>query len=105
MAAAPWFCVFSCWVSLLFAEIDLFSAKLPWWTSPLFEYGLPTVTGALMLDCSDSASLSADWLVSFELLAVWLCSTSWPELSPLFPCLPSQPQGSEPLLVPEAEPA
>ena len=88
---------------LLFFETEVFSALLPWLTSPLFEDGLATVTGALTFSCSLSASLSADWSVLFSLLADWLCSTSWPE-PPSF-CPPyEQPQelGSLPLVRPMA---
>src|SRR5207248_315691 len=78
-AAAPWFCSF-CWsVVVLLCEVALFSALLHWLTSPLFDPGLSTVTGALTLTCSELASLEAVWLVLFSLLADWLCSTSWPE--------------------------
>src|SRR5436189_168028 len=88
MAAAPWFCSF-CWsVSLLFLEDALFSAPFHWCTSPLFDPGLATVTGALTLTCSELALLAADWSVLLSLLADWLCSTSWPEPPPQEPLPP-----------------
>src|SRR5205085_9630715 len=84
VAAPPWFCWFSCWVSLELAEYALFSALLDWLTSPLFEYGLLTAIGTLTFVCCELASLGADCAVLFWLLAVWVCSTCWPPL-PLSP--------------------
>src|SRR5207248_11045561 len=89
IAAAPWFCSF-CWsVRLLLLEYALFSALLPWLTSPLFDPGLSTVTGALTLTWCDEASLDADCSVLFWLLADWVWSTCWPPLPPS-----PQPQAS-----------
>src|SRR5207302_1892574 len=75
VAAAPWFCWFSCSVLLWFAEDALFSALLDWFTSPLFAYGLLTAIGALTLACCELASLEADCSVLFSFAAVWACST------------------------------